>query len=165
MLLAKKSLKKSPQNWWSSSKFALAPHILFGYNTPCMLRIRFSRTGKVGQPSYRIVVAPNSSPVKGRYLEMLGHYLPAQNPKAVTIQQDRVTYWISKGAIPTDSVAALFKKEGMANMDRYLRPRDKKRKGKQEEGEAKAAPAAAPAVKPAPAEAPKTEAPPAEAAK
>ncbi|MBI5413646.1 30S ribosomal protein S16 [Candidatus Peregrinibacteria bacterium] len=105
-----------------------------------MLRIRFSRTGKVGQPSYRVVVAENRSPVKGRYLEMLGNYMPARKPKVVAIRQDRVTYWISKGAIPTDSVAALLKKEGMAEMDKYLEPRNKQRKPKGEE-EAKPKPA------------------------
>lgn len=108
-----------------------------------MLRIRFSRTGKAGQPSFRIVVAPHTAPVKGRYIEMLGHYQPARKPKAITIQKDRVTYWISKGAIPSDSVAALLKKEGMENMDRYLEPRDKKRGKKGEEKAETAAPAPA----------------------
>lgn len=107
-----------------------------------MLRIRFSRTGKVGQPSYRVVVAENRSPVKGRYIEMLGNYMPARKPKVVAIKQDRVTYWISKGAIPTDSVAALLKKQGMAEMDKYLEPRNKQRKPKGEE-KAEAKPAAA----------------------
>lgn len=110
-----------------------------------MLRIRFSRTGKAGQPSYRIVVAEHRSPVKGRYIEILGNYLPARNPKAATLKKERITYWISKGAIPTDSVAALLKKEGMADMDKYLAPRDCKRKSKGEEKEEAKAPPAAPA--------------------
>lgn len=113
-----------------------------------MLRIRFSRTGKTGQPSFRIVVAPHTTPVKGRYIEMLGHYQPARKPKAITLNKERVTYWISKGALPSDSVAALLKKEGMENMDRYLEPRNKKRGKKGEEkAEAKAPPPAAPAEK------------------
>lgn len=115
-----------------------------------MLRIRFSRTGKVGQPSYRIVVAEHRSPVKGRYIEMLGNYMPARKPKVVAVKQDRVTYWISKGAIPTDSVAALLKGQGMAEMDKYLEPRNKQRKPKgEEEAKPAAAPAAAPAATPA----------------
>lgn len=110
-----------------------------------MLRIRFSRTGKVGQPSFRIVVAPHTAPVKGRYIEILGHYLPARKPKVVSFNKERVSYWISVGALPTDSVAALLKKEGMENMDRYIKPRNKKRLKKGEKGdEAKATvPAAA----------------------
>lgn len=114
-----------------------------------MLRIRFSRTGKVGQPSFRIVVAENSAPIKGRYLEIVGNYMPARNPKIVSLKKDRIEYWISKGAVPTDSAAALFKKDGMANMERFISPRIQKRKKKGEEEAAKpSAPAAAPAVAP-----------------
>lgn len=113
-----------------------------------MLRIRFSRTGKVGQPSYRIVVAEHRAPVKGRYIEMLGHYLPARKPKATVIKKERVNHWISKGALPTDSVAALLKKEGFTNMEKYLEPRNKQRKQKGEEAKPAAAPPAA-AEKPA----------------
>lgn len=108
-----------------------------------MLRIRFSRTGKVGQPSYRIVVAEHRAPVKGRYIEMLGHYLPARNPKEAVLNKDRVTHWISKGALPTDSVAALLKKEGFSNMEKYLEPRNKSRKPKGEEAKTETKPAAA----------------------
>ncbi|MFA6521531.1 MAG: 30S ribosomal protein S16 [Candidatus Gracilibacteria bacterium] len=112
-----------------------------------MLRIRFSRTGKVGQPSFRIVVAEHSAPVKGRYIELVGNYLCARKPKITTFNKERVLYWVSKGAIPTDSVAALLKKEGMTEMDKYLRPRNRQRKGKGEEAkkaeEAKKQPAAA----------------------
>lgn len=104
-----------------------------------MLRIRFSRTGKAGQPSYRIVVAEHRTPVKGRYLEMLGNYLPARKPKVTTLNKERISYWISKGAIPSDTAASLFKKEGMPNMDMYIEPRNRKRKVKGEE--AAAAPA------------------------
>ncbi|MBI4994519.1 30S ribosomal protein S16 [Candidatus Peregrinibacteria bacterium] len=133
-----------------------------------MLRIRFSRTGKKGQPSYRIVVAEHRAPVKGLCIENLGYYLPARKPKIVSLKKERITYWISKGAIPTDTAASLFKKEGFLNMEKYLEPRNKQRKKKSEEAQktsvapapktpapapvaAKAAPAAAPAVPAAPA--------------
>lgn len=119
-----------------------------------MLRIRFSRTGKRGQPSYRIVVAEHRTPVKGRCIENLGNYMPARQPKIVSINKDRITYWISKGAIPSDTAASLFKKEGMEGMEKYLEPRNKQRKKKGEEGKeapiAKAAPAPAPVAPTAP---------------
>ena len=110
-----------------------------------MLRIRFSRTGKVGQPSFRVVVAEKSAPVKGRYIELLGNFLPARDPKVVSLNKERITYWISKGAIPTDTAASLFKKEGMVNMDKYLEPRtkNKKPKGEAEKSETKEAAAVA----------------------
>ena len=125
-----------------------------------MLRIRFSRTGKVGQPSYRIVVAEHRAPVKGRYIEILGHYMPALKEKNTVVDKERVAYWISKGAIPSDTAASLFKRQHMENMDRYIEPRTRKRNPKGEQAEEKAAPAkalaaTAPAAeKAAPAEAP-----------
>lgn len=128
-----------------------------------MLRIRLTRTGKKGQPSYRIVVAEKSKAVKRKYLELLGHYLPAVEPKKVELKKDRIEYWISKGAQPTDTAAALFKSQGMDDMDKFMEPRNKKKKkkGEQPEEEAPKAEAAAPA--PAAAESPKEEAPKEEA--
>lgn len=117
-----------------------------------MLRIRFSRTGKRGQPSYRIVVAEHRTPVKGRCIENLGNYMPARQPKIVSIKKDRITYWISKGAIPSDTAASLFKKEGMEGMEKYLEPRNKQRKKKGEE--TPVPPSGTPATKSAPAPAP-----------
>lgn len=98
-----------------------------------MLKIRFSRTGKKGQPSFRIIVAEHTAPIKGKHVEIIGTYLPARQPKVVMIKKERVEHWISKGAQPTDSVAALLKKEGYSGMDRFLEPRDKQRKPKGEE--------------------------------
>lgn len=97
-----------------------------------MLRIRFSRTGKAGQPSFRIVVAERQAPVKGRCIEMIGHYMPARKPKVVELKKERIEYWLSKGAIPTDAIASLLKKQGMIGMEKFLEPRDKKRKPKGE---------------------------------
>ncbi|MBI2453563.1 30S ribosomal protein S16 [Candidatus Peregrinibacteria bacterium] len=104
-----------------------------------MLRIRFSRTGKVGQPSFRIVIAEHRSPVKGRFIELIGHYHPTKSKLAV-VDKARVTHWISKGAIPTDSVAVLLKKQGMSDMDKYIAPRNRKRAPKGEEEKAPATP-------------------------
>lgn len=110
-----------------------------------MLRIRFSRTGKKRQPSFRIVVAEAKSPVKGSSLEIVGNYMPAREPKLVTINKERITFWIQRGALPTDSVASLLKKEGMPNMEKYLvKPRDLKRKKRKGGDEPEAAPTAAP---------------------
>lgn len=104
-----------------------------------MLRIRLSRTGKTAQESFRIVVAEHSVAVKGKYLELLGHYVPASKPKKFDIKKDRVEYWMSKGAKPTDTVAVILKQNGFGNMDQFIAPRDKKHAKK---GEEKAKPAA-----------------------
>lgn len=110
-----------------------------------MLRIRLTRTGKKGQPSFRLVVAEKSKAVKRKYLELLGHYLPAQDPKKIELNKERIEYWIGKGAQPTDTVAALLKGQGFEGMDKFMEPRDKQRKKKGEQPEeAKPAEGAAP---------------------
>lgn len=130
-----------------------------------MLRIRLTRTGKKGQPSYRVVVAEKSKAVKRKYLELLGHYLPALEPKKVELNKERIEYWISKGAQPTDTAASLFKSQGMDGMDKFMEPRNKKKKKKGEQPEDSAPAGQAPAEQSeAPAEA-KAEAAPAEPAK
>ena len=100
-----------------------------------MLKLRLVRLGKKKQPFFRIVVAEQKKAVQGKFIEVIGHYNPIN--KDLTVQKDRVSYWISKGAKPTDSVAVLFKKEGIADMDKYIDPRKKKRKKKKESEENK----------------------------
>lgn len=76
-----------------------------------MLAIRLRRTGKKGQPSYRIVVADERASVYGKYLEMLGHYNP--ETKAVTLEKDKILVWMEKGARPSNTVAKILQKEGL----------------------------------------------------
>lgn len=97
---------------------------------------------------------------------MLGHYIPTRNPKVLKFDEKKIKDWISKGAKPTDTVAALLKNAGVSGMEKYMEPRNKQRKSrKAAEEEAKAAPQGAPAPKAeatpeaAPAEEPKPEAP------
>ena len=111
-----------------------------------VLRIRLSRTGKTAQESFRIVVAPHTRAVKGKYLELLGHYRPAEQPKYIDFNKERIEYWISKGAQPSDSVASLLKRNGFANMDKFIAVRTPQKRSKKKGGDEKAAPAAAPAV-------------------
>jgi len=78
-----------------------------------MVRIRLRRTGLKGQPSYRLVIADKESPRDGRFLEIVGFYNPRTNPATLDIKEDRVYEWMSKGALPTESVAQLFKTAGV----------------------------------------------------
>ena len=78
-----------------------------------MVRIRLRRTGKKGQPSYRVVVADRESPRDGRFIEIIGHYNPRTDPITVSIQDDRALYWLSQGAQPSDAVVRLLRKEGI----------------------------------------------------
>lgn len=77
------------------------------------VKIRLARHGAKKRPFYRIVVADSESPRDGRYLENVGTYDPKENPTRVTLKTERVQYWLSKGATPTDTVKTLLKKEGV----------------------------------------------------
>ncbi len=84
-----------------------------------MVRIRFRRIGLKGQPSYRIVAADKEAPRDGRFLEILGFYNPRTNPSTLTVKEDRVYHWMKNGALPTESVAQVFKSSGV--LERFER--------------------------------------------
>jgi len=77
-----------------------------------MLRIRLSRTGKKGQPSYRVVVADINSKRDGRVVERIGHYNPLTEPAEYKIQEARALHWLNVGAQPSDAVRRLLEKQG-----------------------------------------------------
>jgi small subunit ribosomal protein S16 len=76
------------------------------------VKIRLARHGAKKRPFYRIVAADIESPRNGKFLEILGTYDPLKDPVAVSLQTDRVQYWMGQGAIPTDTVRSILKKEG-----------------------------------------------------
>ncbi len=78
------------------------------------LRIRLARFGAKKRPYYRIVVANSESPRDGSFLEIIGTYDPRQDPVAVTVKEDLLAQWVSKGATPTNTVASLLKKRPQA---------------------------------------------------
>ncbi len=78
---------------------------------PGMLRIRFSRVGKKNSPSFRLVVTPQGSAPKGKFLEILGFYDPKTKEK--NIKKERVLHWIAQGAQPSDSAHNFLITEGI----------------------------------------------------
>ena len=108
-----------------------------------MLIIRLSRTGKTKQEHFRIVVAPHTNAVKGKYVELLGHYTPGSSDKKFEVEKDRVEYWISKGAKPSPTVAALLKSHGFKDMDKYVPARAQTQRTKKKETGKAGTPAAA----------------------
>ena len=78
-----------------------------------MVRIRLRRIGLKGQPTYRIIAADKESPRDGRFLEILGFYNPRTEPATIYVKEDRVFHWMKNGALPTESVAQVFKVSGM----------------------------------------------------
>ncbi|MBM4286021.1 MAG: 30S ribosomal protein S16 [Deltaproteobacteria bacterium] len=73
------------------------------------LRIRLARFGAKKRPFYRIVVTNSEAPRDGRFLEIVGTYDPNQEPAAVSVKDDLLSHWLSRGAKPTDTVASLLK--------------------------------------------------------
>jgi small subunit ribosomal protein S16 len=75
-----------------------------------MVRIRLKRVGAKNAPVYRIVVTDGRSPRDGRFIEELGCYQPLKKGENVQVDLDRATYWLSKGAQPSDTVASFLRK-------------------------------------------------------
>ncbi|SRR6266566_2760325 len=68
------------------------------------------RVGAKNAPFFRIVVADGRSPRDGRFIEELGTYQPRRKDRNFTLDVERVTYWLSKGAQPSETVASFIKK-------------------------------------------------------
>jgi len=77
------------------------------------VKIRLARHGAKKRPFYRIVVANSESPRDGRFLETVGTYNPLQDPADVSLKGERVRHWLNEGALPTDTVKTILKKEGV----------------------------------------------------
>ena len=77
------------------------------------VKIRLARHGAKKRPFYRIVVADSESPRDGRFLEIVGAYNPVADPAEVSFKNERVKYWMDQGAIPTNTVKSLIKKENL----------------------------------------------------
>ena len=75
-----------------------------------MVKIRLRRVGAKKAPYYRVVVADSRSPRDGRFIEELGTYDPMAEGNKLNLDVERVKYWVSQGAQPTDTVRGLLKK-------------------------------------------------------
>ena len=75
-----------------------------------MVRIRLKRVGAKDTPAYRIVVADSRSRRDGRAIEEIGYYLPLRKEDNFHLKLDRVDYWLSRGAQPSETVASFIKK-------------------------------------------------------
>ena len=78
-----------------------------------MVKIRLRRTGRKKQPTFRIVVADSQSPRDGKFIEVIGQYMPRQGEQALNLKADRVHYWLDSGAQPTDTVRSLLRRAGV----------------------------------------------------
>ena len=77
------------------------------------VKIRLRRIGAKKAPFYRIVVADSRYPRDGRFIEEIGYYDPTTEPTTLKVDAEKAQKLVSTGAQPTDTVKALFKKNGI----------------------------------------------------
>jgi len=140
-----------------------------------MLKIRLSLGGAKKRPVYKIVVADSRFPRDGRFLEKVGFFnplLPKTKKERISIDAERVKYWISKGAKPTLRVsrilgeAEIFPMPPKGNNPLKAVPKKDRKKDQEEGGKSTASPKAdAPKADAPKADAPKADAPKADAPK
>lgn len=76
------------------------------------VKIRLKRLGKIREPHYRIVVADARTKRDGRAIEEIGRYSPKQEPSLIEVNSERVQYWLSVGAQPTNPVRNILSVTG-----------------------------------------------------
>ncbi len=74
------------------------------------VKIRLRRTGANNDVSYRVVATDSRSPRDGRFIEVLGWYDPKKKGINFQLKSDRIQHWTARGAIVSDTVASLIKK-------------------------------------------------------
>jgi len=142
-----------------------------------MLKIRMSRGGAKKRPFYKIVIADSRRPRDGKFIEKVGFFnplLPKDKKERLNLDTDRIKYWLSQGAQPSDRVARFLGQENIipmpAQKNNPIKAKPKKKaqeklKAAEEAKKAAEAAAAAPAAEsPAAEETPAVEAAPAEQA-
>ncbi len=87
------------------------------------VKIRLRRMGAKKQPSYRVVIADSRAPRDGAFIETIGHYNPLTEPATIKIDEARATYWLERGAQPTDTVLRLFKRTSLSERIPALKKR------------------------------------------
>jgi len=101
-----------------------------------MIKIRLTKTGKKNSPSYRIVVANRRSKRDGESLAILGYYNTRTVPKTIEYNKVEAKSWMAKGAIPTDTVRAIFEKTGLLPKTKGAKKKFQDPKGKKSKARA-----------------------------
>lgn len=81
-----------------------------------MVSIRLARGGSKRRPFYHVVVSDSRRPRDGKYIERVGFFNPSAQGDAeeLRLDRDRIDYWVSKGAQPSERVASLIKTTAQA---------------------------------------------------
>ena len=97
------------------------------------LRIRLARGGAKKKPFYRIVVSDARAPRDGRFIERVGTYdprLPKDSETRVVLREERIRYWLERGAKPSDRVARFLGSAEIIQMPVRNNPEKSKPKAK-----------------------------------
>ncbi len=78
------------------------------------VKIRLKRVGMTKQPHYRVVAADHRRAAEGSEIETLGFFDPRRKENQVTLHAERVQYWLSKGAKPSDTAKSLLIRSGIS---------------------------------------------------
>ncbi|MBK7007410.1 MAG: 30S ribosomal protein S16 [Saprospiraceae bacterium] len=102
------------------------------------VKIRLARRGRKKNPFYHIVVANSRSPRDGKFIESIGSYNPLTVPATIELDREKAYDWLTKGAQPTDTVAAILRFKGVL-LKKHLQNGVKKGAISQEQADAKLA--------------------------
>ena len=104
------------------------------------VKLRLKRMGRANLPFYRLNAVDSRAPRDGRVIEELGYYDPRNKAqdKQVVFKIDRCRYWLDTGAIPSETVSSLLKKQGVEHRQLRLPKPGKPKPAAPAEGEKKA---------------------------
>ena len=77
------------------------------------VKLRLKRMGAKQKPFYRIIAADSRSPRDGRFIETVGTYDPVKKDNNISVNEERINYWLTNGAQPTDTVKSILSKSGV----------------------------------------------------
>lgn len=82
--------------------------------------LRLARAGLPGRPHFRIVAADKIRPRDGKFIEVVGTYAP-KNPPTITLNEERIKFWLDSGARPSSVVRDILRKK----LPALIEPREK----------------------------------------
>jgi small subunit ribosomal protein S16 len=77
------------------------------------VKLRLKRMGAKQRPFYRLVAADSRSPRDGKFIETVGTYDPIKQPAVISLDEEKILKWLGLGAVPTETVRTILKKNGV----------------------------------------------------
>jgi small subunit ribosomal protein S16 len=108
------------------------------------VKLRLKRMGRTNRAYFRLSAIDSRKARDGRVIEELGHYDPIEKDKAkqFVAKLDRCKYWLDQGAVPSETVSSLLKRNGLDHKHLKLPKPGKPKAAPAAEGEKAAAPSA-----------------------